>query len=147
MRWLFYLIPSIFFMTCFMALDGARELPIARLEEEAGCISARMNSVSDNMSRLVQGVNLGRIEYHDIENQIVGTDRQMAKLKGELGLVWRELDRLEVVAAGDEVIRRTMGISGVLCGIAGLAIVAKRHGEHSSQCLLASAILLAAMAI
>jgi hypothetical protein len=147
MRWLTYLIPSLFFLTCFMGLDGTRELPIARLEVEAGLITTQMNSITENLSRMVQEVNLGRKEYTDIEDQMVRADRQMIELKKELDSVWTEIDRLEVGAAGDEVIRRTMGISGVLCGIAGLAFIARCHGEHSSQCLLASAILLATMVI
>ena len=147
MRWFFYLIPSLFFLTCFMALDGIRDLPIAQLEKEAGIITTQMNSISDDLSRMVQEVNLGRMEYQDIEDQMVGADQRMVELKGELGRVWGEIDKLEVDAARDEVIRRTLGISGVLCGIAGLAIAAQRHRDHSPHCLLATGFLLAVMVI
>jgi hypothetical protein len=147
MRWLVYLIPSLFFLICFMALEGAGDLQIARLEQNAGIITTQMNTISDNLSRMVQEVNLGRVEYRDVEDQMVGANQQMAELKGELDSTWREMDRLKVGAAGNEVARRTMGITGVLCGILGLATLAHRQTKYSSHCLLASAVLMATMAI
>jgi hypothetical protein len=147
MRWLFYLIPSLFFLTSYMILDGTRELPMAQLQAEAGVISARMNEVSDNISLMVQEVNLGRVEYLDIEGPLGKADLQLAELKRELSRVWEEVDRHEVGIARDEIIRKLFGVSGVVCGILGLALVSKRHREYSPHCILVAGILLAATVI
>ena len=142
MRWLIYLIPSLFLLTASMAMDGARDLPIVRLQVEANIITARMNDVSENISQLVQDVNLGRKEYGDIEEQLNRADLQMDELKHELGLIWGEIDDHNVGIARDEIIRKLLRGSGVIFGTVGLALIADRHRDHSPNCLLAAGLLL-----
>jgi len=142
MRWVLYLVPSLFFLTSFIALNGIRELPMARLRAEANAISGEMNQVSGELSQMVQEVNLGQVEYADIEERINLANLRIEELKGLLNGIWGDLDRKEVQSARDQILRKALRISGIISAVIGLAIIAGKNTDLSPQCLLATGIII-----
>lgn len=142
MRWIIYLVPSIFFLTLFMALDGVRDLSIVQLRAEANAITEDMKLVSAEVSRMVQEVNLGQREYADVEEQLEFANLRMEELESELNEVWEEVDRKEVQSARDQSVRKILRISGVICAVTGFALIAGKNRDHSPHCMLAAGVLL-----
>jgi len=142
MRWVLYLVPSLFFLASFMALDGIRELPMAQLRAEASVISGEMNQVSGELSKMVQEVNLGQSEYADVEEHIDLANLRLEELKAVINGIWEDLDQKEVQAARDQVLRRALRISGIISAVIGFAAIAGKNRGLSPHCLLATGVIM-----
>ena len=141
MRPLAYLIPSLFFLLAFAAMEGSRDLLIAELQAKASSLTVEMEKVSNRISGIVQEVNLGNAEYEEVRDDIDRSNLDMEALRTRLDEVWARMDETRVRAARDDGVRRYLRILGVCSGCVGLIAIG-RDRLLLPHCILGITILL-----
>lgn len=147
MRALAYLIPPLFFLVAFAAMEGSRDLQVASMQAEASLLQIEMNRLSSDLSGMVQDVSLGIAEYDDLREDIEASNSQVRELQRRLELVWAKMDETSVEAAKDARAGRILEGLGFSSAILALIVVGSRNPEIRPHCILATSILLGFLAV
>ena len=147
MRPLAYLIPSLFFLLSFAAMEGSRELLVAELQAESSSLTVEMEKVSNRISGIVQEVNLGNVEYEEVRDDIDRSNLEMEALRMRLDEIWARMDETRVKATRDDGIRRYLRVMGVCSGCVGLIAIGGRNRPLLPHCILGITILLGLAAV
>ncbi len=142
-----YLIPPLFFLIAFAAMEGSRDLELAAMQGEASVLTIKMNRLSRGLSGMVQDVSLGVAEYDELQDEIDRSNAQIAELQEDLDEVWSMMDETEIKAARDGQVRRLLKGLGISSAVLALIIMGGRRPETYSYCLVATSILLGCLAV
>jgi len=144
---MFALIPSLFFLLGYAAMEGMRDGELARKQSEANRISVEMNMLSANVSRAIQGVSIGNTSYEEVQERLDDANGRLAAMQRDLEIIWSDMDELKVKAADDEALARILRLVGMALSIMAFGIIGSRDTRVAPQCLVAIALLLGLTAV